>query len=449
MSPIAQAVLASWSFPSYATALILLTALLYTRGWTALRVAIPAQFTVLRLVSFLGGLTVLETALASPIDAFDPFFLTDHMLQHMLLMMIVPPLILLGDPEMPLLHGLPRWASQRVIGPFLGSRPIRWIGNGLANPALCWLLLALAMLGWHVPAAYELALRSPGWHEIEHACFLVTSLLFWWPVIQPWPSRARWPRWSMPIYLLLEDFVNSALSAFLAFSDRVLYPSYLAVPRLWGITAQTDQAAAGVSMWVIGSFAFLVPAVIITVKLLSPSAPQGERSPRPSQVNVRAKRPVLAALTLILPLTALAYGWLAPDAIDIDDAVVRLQGASGPFHISIFGPRGPLEPGPCDISVLVQDAKSEEPILDAEVDVAVQPAAAGDGAAIRATRRRSSNKLLESTTVQLSSSGPWELRVFVRRGSEQAALSTVLQPAPPESGQTAERPAAVAGDSYR
>jgi len=426
MSPIAHAVLASWSFPPYATALSLLTALLYIRGWSVLRVAIPARFTVSRLISFLGGLVILEVALASPIDPFDPFFLTDHMLQHMLLMMVVPPLILLGDPEIPLLHGLPRWAAQRVIGPLLSSRPIRWIGDGLANPALAWLLMAVAMLGWHVPAAYELALRSPGWHEVEHACFLVTSLIFWWPVVQPWPSRARWPRWTMPIYLLLADFVNSALSAFLAFSDRVLYPSYVAVPRLWGITAQSDQSAAGVSMWVIGSFAFLIPAVAITVRLLSPSGPQAERPPRPAQ-DLRAKRPVLAALTLVLPLAALAYSWLAPDSIDIDDAVLRFQRTSGPFHISVFGPRDPVEPGPCDISVLVQDARSEEPILNADVNVEVQPGGEGTPVVLKAGHEDSVNKLLASTTAHLPRSGSWQLRVLVRRGSDEAVVSSTLE----------------------
>ena len=450
MSPVAQAVLASWSFPPYATALILLTALLYIRGWSVLRVAIPERFTVFRLACFLGGLALLEVALASPIDAFDPFFLTDHMLQHMLLMMIVPPLVLLGDPEIPLLHGLPRWASQRVIGPLLGSRPVRWIGDAISRPSICWLSLALVMLGWHVPVAYELALRSPGWHEVEHACFLAASLLFWWPVIQPWPSRARWPQWSMPIYLLLADFVNSALSAFLTFSDRVLYPSYVAVPRLWGIGAQTDQAAAGVSMWVIGSFAFLIPAVFITAKLLSPSGPQPERPPRPAPAELRVKRPVLAVLTIVLPLAALAYGWLEPDAIDIDDAVLRVQSTSGPFHISFFGPRDPVEPGECDISVLVQDAKTQEPILDADVDIAVQPLGAGQAAAIHGSREKSSNKLLESATVQLPTSGSWNLRVLVHRGDEQATLSSMLQVAQAISEQSAQGPthAAVAGDSH-
>ena len=100
----------------------------------------------------------------------------------------------------------------------------------LTHPVFAWLAMNIAYLGWHVPPAYELALRSPGWHEVEHACFLVTSLLFWFPVIQPWPSVSRGSRWAMLPYLVGADLVNTALSAFLTFAGRVIYPSYAAGP---------------------------------------------------------------------------------------------------------------------------------------------------------------------------------------------------------------------------
>ncbi len=83
-----------------------------------------------------------------------------------------------------------------------------------------------------LPKFYELALRSPFWHEVEHLCFLGAALLFWWPVIQPWPSQPQWPRWAMIPYLFLADFQNTALAAFLIFCERVVYPSYAVAPRL-------------------------------------------------------------------------------------------------------------------------------------------------------------------------------------------------------------------------
>jgi putative membrane protein len=426
MSPAAQAVLTSWSFPSYVTAINLLTLLVYFRGWQALRAAMPDRFTGWRLVSFVSGIAALEIALASPIDTFDPFLLTSHMLQHMILMMVVPPLILIGDPAIPLLHGMPLSASRDMLGPVMSWPPLQRLGQRLTHPVTAWLLMAMAMLGWHVPAAYEFALRSPGWHEIEHACFLVVSVLFWWPVVQPWPSRPQWPRWTMPVYLLLADFVNSTLSAFLTFSDRVLYPWYAAVPRLGGFSAQNDQVAAGVSMWVIGSFAFLIPAVIITAKLLSPWPPERESERKPVRPQSRFARYVLPTLMLACPLAALAYGWLAPEAIDTDGAAIRMQGTSGAFGITAFTEPGSLRTGPTSISVLVQNKISGETILDAAVDLSVQPAEGSKAEVFRATREQSANKLLESATVSLTGSGPWKLSVSARRASDQGDISTVL-----------------------
>src|SRR5438105_395402 len=107
------------------------------------------------------------------------------------------------------------------------------------DPGLLCLLALTGVLygrGWlklhrQMPPMYELALRSQALHEVEHVCFLATGILFWWPVIQPWPSRAQWPRWAMIPYLFLADFQNTALSAYLIFCDRVVYPTYAAAPR--------------------------------------------------------------------------------------------------------------------------------------------------------------------------------------------------------------------------
>ncbi|MFY9690438.1 MAG: cytochrome c oxidase assembly protein [Candidatus Acidiferrales bacterium] len=435
MPSVAQAALASWSFPPVVTALNLLTALLYLRGWVELRRVMPGRFTPWRLACFLGGIATLEISLASPIDTFDPFLLTDHMIQHMFLMVIVPPLVLLGDPLIPLLRGMPRWIARNVVGPFLSWPPIARLGALLVDPPIALLLLSVAMVGWHLPAGYDLALRSPGWHEVEHACFLVTSLLFWWPVIQPWPSRPHWPAWGIPVYLLLGDFVNSVISAFLAFSERVLYPWYLTVPRLGGISAQNDQVAAGAVMWVIGSLAFLVPAAVITVKLLSPHPPPVAHRRQPAPASSRLRRSVLPALIVALPLVAIACAWIAPDAVDLDGDVVRLAGVSGPFQMSVFGNPGSLRAGPADLAVLVQDRGSGSVILDADVDLAVQSGTAAP-VIIHATRAQSSNKLLEAATVDVPSAGPWNLRVSIREGSSQGALAAAQDAAPPavESG---------------
>ena len=175
------------------------------------------------------------------------------------------------------------------------------------------------MVGWHLPGPYQLALRSTAWHEVEHLCFFAGGLLFWWPVVQPWPTRAHWPAWSLPPYLLLGDLVNTVLAAFLAFSDRVLYPAYEAAPRLFGLSALADQALAGALMWVPGSLAFLVPAMAITWRLLSPRADRRARvsPPAPRRGQETTARPAFDLLRapLVGPLLRARYGRRALQAV--------------------------------------------------------------------------------------------------------------------------------------
>ena len=226
MQPVVQAVLRSWSIPPVATFALVLTALTYLRGAWLLRRAGYPYLPAWRIGSFVLGLFSLWFALASPLDTFSGFVLTAHMLQHMMLMMVAPPLILLGEPLIPIVRGMPRFAAREFAGPFLNWPLAERIGLALTNPVVALLLMGVVMFGWHVPGPYELALRSSSWHQVEHACFFFTSIIFWWPVVQPWPSRAQWPRWAMVPYLLIADLQNTALSAVLVFSDKILYPSY-------------------------------------------------------------------------------------------------------------------------------------------------------------------------------------------------------------------------------
>jgi putative membrane protein len=278
MSPEAQSLLKEWSPPIVLNVAILLVAGFYVRGWFALRRTSPGLLSAWRLTAFLAGVFFLWFAIGSPLSAFDEASLTVHMIQHILLMLVAPPLILLGAPNLPLLHGLPEWFVRSALGPLLRLSPIQALGKLLTHPLVCWILAAVALIAWHVPSAFELALGSGFWHEIEHICFLSTSLLFWWPVVQPFPSEAQWPRWTIPLYLFLGMFPSGALGAFLAFCDRVLYPSYLKSPQAFQITPLADQILAGTLMWVLGIFVCIVPAVFITFKLLSPRVKVPEAS---------------------------------------------------------------------------------------------------------------------------------------------------------------------------
>jgi putative membrane protein len=192
----------------------------------------------------LGGAAVW-IAVGSPLAHLDHHLLTAHMVRHLLLMIVAAPLVLLGVPS------------------------IRWN----LHPAFCWLAGTLTVIVWHVPAVFELALRSRGWHQFELANFFTAGILFWWPVMQSWHKMANSPRWSVPAYLFLATLPCDALSAFLTFCGHVVYKPYLAGGGHFGMSALEDQALAGALMWVTVTFAYLIPALMVTAKLLS-----GERN---------------------------------------------------------------------------------------------------------------------------------------------------------------------------
>ncbi|HUV68289.1 MAG TPA: cytochrome c oxidase assembly protein [Terracidiphilus sp.] len=268
MSPAVQAIFDDWSPPLFLTAMVLFTAIVYTRGWFVLRKTRPAQFSAGRLAAFLAGLAILWLAVGSPMDGFADALLSAHMVEHLLLMSFVPPLVLLGDPQVPLLRGLPRVFTVHMLGPLFRFKALRVLGRFLTRPLVAWFAMNVIFLGWHVPSAYDFALEHEGWHDFEHICFLFSSILFWWPIIRPWPTSARYPGWLMLPYLVGADVVNTALSAFLAFCNRPVYAYYIDEPNPFNISPMADQVTGAVIMWVVGSLVFLIPAVVITFRLV-------------------------------------------------------------------------------------------------------------------------------------------------------------------------------------
>jgi len=243
--------------------------LLYSRGWYRLSKAVPKLIPIWRLAAFAGGVVSLWVAVGSPLATLDEQLLTAHMVQHLLLMILAAPLILLGAPTITLLQGLPRRFVRDTLGPGIRWRPLHRLGGICTHPAFCWLAASVAVIGWHVPAAFDLALQSHCWHEIEHACFFGAGLLFWWPVIRPWPSVAGSPRWSVPLYLFFATLPCDALSAFLAFCDHVVYRPYLSARGVFNLSPLQDQQLAGALMWVTVTFAYLIPALVVTIQILS------------------------------------------------------------------------------------------------------------------------------------------------------------------------------------
>jgi cytochrome c oxidase assembly factor CtaG len=188
------------------------------------------------------GLATCWIVVASPAAHLDHHLLTAHMVQHLLLMVVAAPLILL--------------ATRNRL-------PIRWH----PHPAFCWLAGTLTVILWHIPAVFELPLRFPNWHTIEHASFFLAGLLFWYPVIH---SRFTTQPWTPPLYLFLATLPCDALAAFLAFCGHVVYRPYLSARgAMFGLSPLEDQALAGALMWLTVTLAYLIPALVILAPLLS------------------------------------------------------------------------------------------------------------------------------------------------------------------------------------
>jgi cytochrome c oxidase assembly factor CtaG len=271
---VTQPLFASWTLDIWVEVPLGLAVVCYVRGWLRHHQRMPQRFGAGRLAAFCGGIVAISAALESPLHALGAQLLQAHMVQHLLLMMVAPPLLWLGAPLLPMLSGLPKQLRHRWVGRLFGwprlTQSCRW----LVRPPVAWVVFVGSTWVWHTPALYERALASDFWHYTQHACFLATALAFWWPVVQPWPSRPVVPPSIIVLYLILADLQNTVLSAWLIFAERLIYPSYEAVPRLWGISALNDQAAAGAIMWVPGSLAFLIPIAWTVGQMLSPKGSQ-------------------------------------------------------------------------------------------------------------------------------------------------------------------------------
>jgi len=199
--------------------------------------------------------------------ALDHEWLTAHMIQHLLLMSVAAPLMLLGRLVVSALHALPGPVVS-VLRSWSRTPVAQRIGGTIAHPAFCWFPAALTLTLWHVPAVLTTAMQSPTWHLIQHASFLVSGLLFWWPVVQPWLSARTEPQWSIVLYLFLATLPCDVLAAFLVFSERLVYPVYLVAGRSEA-SVLSDQVYAGALMWTCVTIIYLVAGTMVSMRLLA------------------------------------------------------------------------------------------------------------------------------------------------------------------------------------
>jgi len=225
---------------------------------------------------FWAGYLVLVLALLSPLDRGAQYLFTLHMLQHMLLLMVVPPLLALSVP--PRLLG---WVFQRPR--------LRRVLRALWAPVPAFVLYNGTLLAWHVPVAYDAALRSPWIHAAEHATFVAAGVIFWGVIVSPAPALVR-ASFGLRLALLLgADVVNFVLGFALAFAGRPFYTPYTAVGRLWGLSPLDDLRLGGALMWVMGQMMYVVPLLILINVILWRD--RGRGTPGPARRTLQGGRP--------------------------------------------------------------------------------------------------------------------------------------------------------------
>ena len=316
-----------------------------------------------RLASFLAGQVVAVISLLSAIDALSALLFFMHMIQHLLLIMIAAPLIVLGNPFPFVIWGLP---GGKQIGPalFRADAPFRKLLEKVTGPGIVWLAFVTVLWGWHDPGAYDLALRSDLVHDLEHLSFYVTALLFWWHVFQVGPHIHKPLSPAARIaYTISIVPANMVAGIAISFASSPLYEFYTSVPRVWGLDVLQDQQLGGTIMWIPGSMMYLLVAIILIGRLVQN---QDSDRPRPNPTSVVIPLLLLALLAsnpAVLP--AEAHGGGVPQLT---------AEPVGPYRLYVWSKPDPARVGELHFTVGVFEGvdatgAADVPVLDAVVDL--------------------------------------------------------------------------------
>lgn len=262
LPPTPETIWSAWNLEPSILAILIVIAWGYFRGVRRLwrRAGLGRGIHVWQAVAFSAGLLVLLAALVSPLGALGTALFSVHMLQHLLLMIVAAPLLVLGAPLLPLIWALPKPARQALGRWWRKANLVRSLWQNLSQPLLVWLLYGFTLWIWHLPALYQAALEQVVIHELEHITFFGTALLFWWVLIQPIGHR-RMNYGAGVLFIFTTALHSGALGALLTFAQRPLYPIYVA--RAWNTTALEDQQLAGLIMWIPMGVIYLITALVL------------------------------------------------------------------------------------------------------------------------------------------------------------------------------------------
>jgi putative membrane protein len=225
--------------------------------------------TIAQRLSFSAGLLVLFASLNGPIhDLSDYYLFSAHMVQHLLLTMLMPPLML---------YGVPGW----MLRPLLRNRVLQAIAKRITRPIACYLIFNIVIAGWHIPAMYNAAMESHDIHILEHLMFMAAAVLMWWPLASQLPELPRLAYPGQMLYSFLMTLPMSVVAVYIVMADTVLYPFYSSAPRIMKLSPMEDQLLGGLIMWVPGGLIFMIIMTVIFFKWAS----RGEDHAAAAQVD--------------------------------------------------------------------------------------------------------------------------------------------------------------------
>jgi putative membrane protein len=207
--------------------------------------------TALQAVCFSSGLIVMFLALNGPLHDISDFYLfSGHMVQHLILTIVVPPLLLLGTPG---------W----MLRPLLRITWVNAVAKRITTAAAAFTIFNLVLAGWHLPPMYNAAMYYHEVHILQHLMFLVAAVLMWWPMLSPLPELPRLSYPGQMLYSFVMTLPMTVISVFIVYADHVLYPAYASSPRLWGLSPLEDQRLGGLIMWIPGGLFFYLLTSLI------------------------------------------------------------------------------------------------------------------------------------------------------------------------------------------
>ena len=267
LHPFTQLNWLAWSVhPSTVIGLAVLAAIYLWRA----RYASPENpLSGLRKLSFFASLFVIFGSLNGPIhDLSDYYLFSAHMVQHLLLTMAMPPLMLAG---------VPGWMLRPLLrNPVLGA-----IARRITRPFACFVIFNLVIAVWHIPAFYNAAMANHNIHIVEHLMFMSAAVLMWWPLMSQLPELPRLAYPGQMLYCFLMTLPMSVVAIYITLADQVLYPAYAAAPRIIALSPIEDQVLGGLIMWVPGGVIFVVIMSVVFFKW----AARGEDNAAAAQVD--------------------------------------------------------------------------------------------------------------------------------------------------------------------